>query len=90
MASPSTVPLNCPNTSRKMNDSVIMTANATQYVFELYLFMRSGIWTEKYPVIRLTGMNRMVTLARRIVMRVRRSTAADCLRVMRLKFCEWN
>ncbi len=71
-----------------MNDNVIMTAKATQYVVEEYLLTRSGIWTEKYPVMRLTGMNRMVTLARRIVMRVRRSTAADCLRVMRLKFCE--
>ena len=32
-------------------------------------------------------MKRMVTLARRMVMRVRRSTAWDSLSVIRLKFC---
>ncbi len=57
---------------------------------EVYLPVRSVIWTEKYPVMRLTGMNRMVTLARRMVMRVNFSTAPDCLRVMRLKFYMWN
>ena len=51
--------------------------------------MISVICTEKYPVIRLTGINSIVTFASSMVMRVRRSTAVDCLSVIKLKFCQF-
>lgn len=52
-----------------------MMMKQTQYVCTLYLLAKSLSWVEKYPVMIDTGMNSMVTLARRMVMRVRRSTA---------------
>lgn len=52
-----------------------MMMKQIQYVCTLYLLAKSLSWVEKYPVMIDTGMNSMVTLARRMVMRVRRSTA---------------
>ena len=65
----------------------MIIAKQVQYVTAVYTPCSSTIWTEKYPVIKLTGKNRMVTLAKRIVIRVRLSTAEDSLIAMRLKFC---
>ena len=83
---PSKVPLTILNTIKMIIDKVMITAKLIQYVFTLYTPSRSLIWTEKYPVIRLTGRNRMVTLARRTVMRVNFSMAWDSFRAIRLKF----
>ena len=67
------------------NDSVNMTANAIQYTVGVYAISTNG--TVKYEDMNVTGMNKMETLARRMVMRVRRSMYEDSLMVMRLKFC---
>jgi hypothetical protein len=64
----------------------MIMAKQTQYVVAVYTFWRSRIWTEKYPVIRLTGRNKMVALARRIVILVSFSIAWDSFRAIRLKF----
>ena len=63
-----------------------MTANAVQYIWTVYLSLILGIGMVKYAVMRLTGMKSIVTLASSIVMRVKRSTALDCLIAIRLKF----
>lgn len=58
-----------------MKLTAIMMMKQIQYVCTLYLLAKSLSCVEKYPVMMDTGMNRIVTLARRMVMRVRRSTA---------------
>lgn len=86
MGLPSRVPDNFPNTTKKRKEIPMITPNAAQYVLASYASSSPLTCTEKYAVIRLTGIKRMVTLAKRIVIRVRRSTAWDSLSVMRLKF----
>jgi hypothetical protein len=73
-----------PKAVNPRTDATTTTRKHTQYVFRLYSSSISAICIEKYPVMRLTGRKRIVTLASRIVVRVSLSTACDSLSAMRL------
>ena len=65
----------------------MITPKLTQYSLTVYTPLTSLSSVEKYPVIRLTGRNRMVTLASRMVTRVNFSTAWESFKAIKLKFC---
>lgn len=65
----------------------MITPKLTQYSLTVYTPLTSLSSVEKYPVIRLTGRNKMVTLASRIVTLVNFSTAWESFRAIKLKFC---
>lgn len=86
MVLPSIVSLRYPNIASITMDKNIITPKAIQYSTVVYTCFTPSSSVEKYPVIRLTGRNKMVALARSTVIRVSFSTACESLRAMRLKF----
>ena len=70
--------------SRIAKDRRKMTAKAIQNCSTVKVLSMKLM--PKYVARKLTGMNSMVTFARRIVMRVSRSTYDSSLMAMRLKF----
>lgn len=88
MGLPSTVSLAYPNSARSNIDRNIITANDPQYWASEYPSWIPRIFVEKYAVIRLTGRNNIVTLAKRSVILVSFSMACVSFRAMRLKFCD--
>jgi hypothetical protein len=87
MVLPSTVSLRYPNNPSSTIDKNKITAKATQYCVGVYPPLTPSSSVEKYPVIRLTGKNRMVALASKIVILVSFSTAWESFKAIRLKFC---
>jgi hypothetical protein len=63
-----------------------ITAKLTQYCALVYPFFTPMSSVEKYALIKLTGRNKMVALASRIVIRVSFSTACESLSAIKLKF----
>ena len=78
------VPLSWPKMTIPTNESTKITANEDQYTCGLYSTFLKGM--VKYEDVKVTGINRIEILAKRIVMRVRFSMKDDSLMVMRLKF----
>lgn len=71
-------------------DRTIITAKEIQYSSVVYTPLTPLSSVEKYAVIRLTGKNKIVTLAKRMVILVNFSTACVSLRAIRLKFCVYQ
>jgi hypothetical protein len=67
-------------------DKMKITVKLIQYSVLVYPFFTPMSSVEKYALIKLTGRNKMVAFAKRIVIRVSFSTACESLSAIKLKF----
>jgi hypothetical protein len=72
--------------NKATNEIHKIMAKASQYVFTVKFAVKLGICTEKILVIRLTGRNRTLSLARRVAARVRRAEASESFWALILKY----